>query len=465
MDDSGSSYFSIVEAAAQIRAGKLSSFDLVRNALDRINTLDTDNKVFIQTSPEEAVSSAKQADIESASGMFRGPLHGLPVAIKDLCDVAGTVTTAGSFAAPPTTSVCDASIVEKLIQAGAIIIGKTNLHELALGGTGVNNSFGTPSNPWGEGRIPGGSSSGSAVAVARDMSIAAIGSDTGGSIRGPAALCGITGLKPSFGRVSRRGVWPLSMNLDHVGPMGRSAIDCGIMLNVMAGYDRLDPYSEPINHEDFTRTVGVGISGRRIGVPRQFFFNDLENDVGQCLDNAIRVLEGMGASLVPLDFEWAEKLSQNNFRMVPVDAAFSNRAILDDADSVKKLGDDVRERLLERGCNVDGRDYSAWLNLKKDLMRRTDELFNSVDVLLTPTVFRTASRIDSDHTDEAKRILTFTAVFNQTGQPSISVPCGFDGNQLPVGMMLSARLFNEAMLIQVASAYQEVTDWHLYRPV
>ncbi|MDP6183298.1 MAG: amidase, partial [Gammaproteobacteria bacterium] len=321
----------------------MSPVEVTRASLDRIEALDGFSSTFLEVLGGSAATQAQIAESEIKRGLYRGALHGIPVALKDLCDVEGTVTTAGSKVLGERPSDTDCELARRLRAAGAIIIGKTNLHEFAYGGTGVNPHFGTPPNPWGLDRIPGGSSSGSAVSVATGMAPAAIGSDTGGSIRLPASHCGITGLKPTFGRVSRRGVFPLSMTLDNVGPMTRSALDCALVLEAIAGYDPGDPYSVDRQVEKFSAGIDIGIRGRRIGVPSNFFFEELEVGVEESVKQALDVLRDLGAVLVDVEIPWALDAFQNN--IVGIEAAWVHRERLADSEVSARIGKDTVSRL------------------------------------------------------------------------------------------------------------------------
>jgi aspartyl-tRNA(Asn)/glutamyl-tRNA(Gln) amidotransferase subunit A len=463
MNDAAIRDLSLAAMARAIRSGGLSPVELTGAHLESIAGSGPFAIAYLEVFADEARAGSAQAETEIERGEYRGPLHGVPVALKDLCDVAGRRTTAGSLVLDDAPKDADSEVARRLRAAGAVILGKTNLHEFAFGPSSVNPHYGTPPNPWDPKRVPGGSSGGSGVAVGLGMAAGAIGSDTGGSIRVPAAHCGITGLKPSFGLVSRRGVWPLSMTLDHVGPMARSAMDCALLLSVLAGYDPGDPYSEDRPPQDYTASIGAGIRGRRIGVPVNFFFDDLEPDVERLVRWGIEELRSLGAEIVEIEMPWAKSPLGAGRRLVPVEAAWIHRRHLADPEIMRRIGKDVAE-LMRRGVGVEASDYYGWLDRRMEIARLADELLQTVDLVVTPTAHRTAGLIAETETIAYHSVLAFTRVFDITHQPSISVPCGFDAGGLPVGLMLSGRRWNDALVLRAAYAYQEATDWHQRRP-
>ncbi len=442
MTDRDLCFLDISAMAAAIKSGELSPLDLTESHLRNIDTAGPYAIAYLEVYAEEARARARAAADEIARGEYLGPLHGVPVALKDLCDVEGRRTTAGAIVLDDALKTEDSEVARRLRAAGAILLGKTNLHEFAMGGTSVNPHYGTPPNPWDPERVPGGSSGGSGVAVARGMAAGALGSDTGGSIRVPSSHCGVTGIKPTFGLVSRRGVWPLSMSLDHVGPMARGALDCALLLNSLAGYDPGAPYSVDRHPEDFTDGVRAGIRGRHVGVPTNFFFDDLEPDVERLVRAAIQDLRGLGARIVEIEIPWADDPLGDESRYVPVEAAWVHRQRLEDPELAARIGKDVLTRL-RHGVGVDAGIYHRWLNRRAEIARLGDALFETVDLIATPTTHRTAAIITDTETLTYRRILSFTSVFDFTHQPSISVPCGFDSAGLPVGLMLTGRRWND----------------------
>ncbi len=461
MNSTELTYLPVSELSRLIASRGVSPVEVTRAALDRIDALQGFDRTFLEVFGESASEQARAAESEIAGGRCRGALHGIPVALKDLCDVAGTVTTAGSKALADRPADSDCELAARLRAAGAVIIGKTNLHEFAYGGTGVNPHFGTPPNPWGIERIPGGSSSGSAVSVATGMASAAIGSDTGGSIRLPAAHCGITGLKPTFGRVSRRGVFPLSMTLDHVGPMTRSALDCALVLEAIAGYDPADPYSVDRKVERFSAGIDIGISGRRIGVPSNYFFEGLEPEAHESVTRALDVLSDLGAVLVDIEIPWAEEAFEIN--IAAVEAAWVHRDRLADPEVRATIGGDTVSRLGLASEYTAG-EFHSLLNRRYEIAAMAASMMEDLDLIATPSTPGVAGRIDEVHTLTYRPNLRFTGVFNQTWQPSMSIPCGFGAEGLPVGLMLTGATWNERLVLRAGHAFQQATDWHTARP-
>ena len=454
-------YLPISGLSRLIASGQISPVEVTRAALDRIDALKEFDNAFTEVFEESALEAARTAESEIADGRYRGALHGVPVALKDLCDVEGTVTTAGAKALGDRPAEGDCELAARLRAAGAVIIGKTNLHEFAYGGTGVNPHFGTPPNPWGMDRIPGGSSSGSAVAVATGMAPAAIGSDTGGSIRLPAAHCGITGLKPTFGRVSRRGVFPLSMTLDNVGPMTRSALDCALMLEAIAGYDPGDPYSVDRRSERFSAGIEVGISGRRIGVPSNYFFEGLQPEAHASVTRALDVLSDLGAVLVDIEIPWAEEAFEIN--IAGVEAAWVHRDRLADSEVRARIGGDTVSRL-EIGNQFSAGEFHGFLNRRYEIAALAASIMEEVDLIATPSAPGVAGHIEGVQTLAYRPNLKFTGVFNQTWQPSLSIPCGLGAEGLPLGLMLTGAQWNERLVLRAGHAFQQATNWHTARP-
>ena len=460
MNSTELTYLPISGLSRLIASGDVSPVEVTRASLDRIGALREFDGTFLEVFEEAASEEARAAESEIASGLYRGALHGIPVALKDLCDVEGTVTTAGSKVLDrPADSDCE--LARRFRAAGAIIIGKTNLHEFAYGGTGVNPHFGTPPNPWGMDRIPGGSSSGSAVGVATGMASAAIGSDTGGSIRLPAAHCGITGLKPTFGRVSRRGVFPLSMTLDHVGPMTRSALDCALVLEAIAGYDPADPYSVDRKAARFSAGIDIGISGRRIGVPSNYFVDELEPEAHESVTRALGVLSGLGAVLVDIEIPWAEEAFEIN--IAGIEAAWVHRHRLADPEVRAGIGEDTVSRL-ELGNQYSAGEFHGFLNRRHEIAALAASIMEKIDLIATPSAPGVAGRIDEVQTVTYRPNLRFTGVFNQTWQPSLSIPCGFGAEGLPLGLMLTGARWDERQVLRAGHAFQQATDWHTARP-
>ncbi len=461
-------YLSIAETANRIWNDALSPVDVVQAYLDRIDQYDASYNAYQTVFREEALNAARQAEQDIRIGHYRGPLHGIPIGVKDLVYTKGGRTTAGSLVMADFVPDFDATIIEKLQAAGAIILGKTSVHEFAYGPTGVNPHYGTPRNPWGQDRLPGGSSSGSGVALAAGLTAGAIGSDTGGSIRIPAALCGIVGIKATYGRVSRYGVVGLSWTLDHLGPMTRTVEDAGLMLNGLAGHDPKDPASADLPVPDFTAGLRDGVSGLRVGVLRDYFFRSLDPDVQLAVEEAVRVLEGQGAQIRDVTFPLASQIAVINSPIIQSEAATYHLPKL--RNNWEQLSTKLRARLLP-GLAVTADIYLNAQRARALVVQQCLELMQDVDVLLAPTEPVGAPRIDDEfvtiqgRTEGVVNTLTrLTRPFNLTGFPAISVPCGFTAEGLPVGLQLASRPWEEATLLRAAFAYEQATEWHTKWP-
>jgi aspartyl-tRNA(Asn)/glutamyl-tRNA(Gln) amidotransferase subunit A len=446
------------EAAALIEARRVSPVELTEACIARAEALDATLHAYITTTFETARQEAQAATDEIAAGRYRGPLHGIPFAIKDLYETVGVRTTAGSKLRENYVPAEDAFVVSRLKEAGAILLGKLSLHEWALGGTNINVWYGTPRNPWGTTRIPGGSSGGSGVAIAAGYCLGSLGSDTRGSIRLPSALCGITGLKPTFGRVSVRGVLPLNWSLDHAGPMARTALDCALILQTIAGYDDADSLSIDAPVPDYMAAIAAPLAGLSIGLPSRYFFDPdlVQTDVLGAVHDAAGVFEALGAVVREVDLPGIDQFTD---AFMADGAAYHEQALAEHPDA---FSDQVRARL-QAGMEMTAVNYSrgrfAQVELKRALMR----LFRDVDLLLTPTVPVTAPEIAP--TLSSALLLRNTWPFNITGSPAISAPCGFSNDGLPIGMQLVGRDWEEDLVLAAAHAYQQATDWHRRRPI
>ena len=451
----------LTEVARRIRGGDLSPAALVEAYLARIEALDSTLNSYLYVMREQALAEAQAA--ERAVGQRDAPLgilHGVPIALKDLFDVAGVPTTAGS--AFRTTPQADAAVVARLRQAGAIILGKLNMHEWAIGVTNINPHHGPVHNPWDTARIPGGSSGGSAAAVAAGLCAGAMGSDTGGSIRIPSALCGLTGLRPTRGLLSPRGVAPMSWTLDTVGPMAHTAQDLALMLQALAGYDPADPVSVPREPEDYTIAPGANLKGIRIGLPREHFFQELEPPVADAVSSAIDTLADAGAMVQEVDLPGGGEALANARLISLVDALAYHRERLERFP--ERFGEDVRRRL-EDAKKHSAVDYALARQAGREWTRRVAQALLGVDALLTPTVPTTAPTLEGRDSVAAAATLTrFTYPFSLTEIPALAVPCGFSEGGLPVGMQLVGQPFAEARLLRIAAGYQAITEWHTRRP-
>jgi len=400
--------------------------------------------------------------LRSGRKAYANSLRGVPVAVKDLYDVAGFRTTVGSLFFRENVAAQDAAVVARLKEAGAIIIGKTNTHEIALGVTGDNPHFGTARNPWDRSRIPGGSSSGSAIAVATGMAVAALGTDTGGSIRVPAALCGVVGLKPTFGRVSTRGVFPLSWNLDHAGPLTTCVKDAARMLQVIAGYDPPDPASVRLPADDYVRGLSRELKGRRAVLGVGAWIETADAEVQNAVREAARVFESLGCLVQEVNLDWLQGAGPANRLITQADGAVVHRDRL--RDYPEMFGDDVRRRL-EMGAATTVAEYVLARRTQAEVRRKCEELFDSHELLLLPTTPVAAPAIEGyDGVAQAGRLTPFTAPFNLTGLPALSMPCGFTREGLPIGLQIVSGAWREAAVLAAGHAFEQATDWHDRHP-
>jgi aspartyl-tRNA(Asn)/glutamyl-tRNA(Gln) amidotransferase subunit A len=449
-------------ASALVHSRRASCVDLVRACLDRITRHDRELGAFITLTADSALDEAKRADADLANGVDRGPLHGIPIALKDLYDTAGIRTTAGSRIFADRVPERDCAVVEKLRAAGAVFLGKLNLHEWALGVTNQNPHFGPACNPWDTSRIPGGSSGGSAIAVASGFCYVSPGSDTGGSIRIPASLCGVAGLKPTYGRVSLRGVIPLAWTLDHSGPLARTVGDLAIALNAIAGHDPLDPASVDVASEDYAASLEDGAKDVRVVVPANFFFDDVDPEVDAAVREAVRVLTSLGASVTERSLPRVDLLTAQRAILL-TDAAAYHREHL--RERAADIGADVLTRL-RTGQTFTGTDYAQARRDRDELRREWLAVLREQDIILSPTTpIAAPPRDGQDAVAAAQRLTANTAPFNLTGLPAISIPCGFTKAGLPIGLQLAAGPWREALLLRVARAYEHATPWHERLPL
>lgn len=452
----------LTEAAELIEKRELSPLVLTRAFLDRIASLDEHLNCFITLDERGALQAAQNAQEEIQKGYYRGPLHGIPIALKDLYETEGLRTTAGSKFFEEYIPSQDAFTVQKLKTAGAILLGKLNMHEIALGVTNVNPHFGACHNPWDLERISGGSSGGSAAALAARLCLGSLGSDTGGSIRIPASLCGIVGLKPTYGRVSLRGVIPLSWNLDHAGPMARCVRDVALILEEIAGYDSQDPYSVDMPPEHYLEAIDAGVRGWRVALASDEFFEHTDPEVWKAVQRAANVFEELGANVEAVAFPGAREAAQANGLMTPSDAAAFHGERL--AKNSEMFGDDVRQRL-QTGAAYTSSEYILARRTQSLMRRKFASFFKDFELLLAPATAITAPPIEGpDAIEQARRLTRFTAPFNLSGLPATSIPCGFNTQGLPIGLQIIAAPWTEARLLQAAYAYEQATDWHTRRP-
>jgi len=461
---------SVTSAAGLIHRKELSPVELVRAVLDRIDAYGKRINAYIALHAEEAIQAARRAEDALVHRHPLGPLHGVPLAVKDLFFEAGLPTTAGSRVLQDFVPREDATVIRRLREAGAVLLGRLNLHELAYGVTNENPHFGPVRNPWNLSRIAGGSSGGSAAAVAASLCLASLGTDTGGSIRIPAACCGVVGLKPTYGRVSRHGVLPLAWSLDHVGPITKSVEDAALLLQVMAGLDPRDPTASPVPVPAYSRMLGGDLEGVRVGVPTGFFTDPVEIDpaVLAAVQAAIHVMESVGASIMEVSMPFLRHAPAVQFFTLATEASANHGWLL--RTRGRELGLDVRRRL-ELGEFIAAPQYVRSQQVRRRLVREFADVFRHADLLVTPTLPVVAPPLGAETVaiqGVQKRLqptLTrFTSPLNLTGLPAISVPCGSEVDGLPVGLQMVGRPFDEATLLRAAHAYEEASRVHTRRP-
>lgn len=453
---------SLLEASRLIARQEISPVELTQAYIDRIQAWDGKINAFITLTEESALQAAREAQSRLLAEAPGSLLNGLPLALKDLFETQGVRTTAGSKFFRDYIPPADAATVAALRSAGAVLLGKLNMHEIALGVTNVNPHYGACRNPWDLQHISGGSSGGSAAALAAEFCIGALGSDTGGSIRIPASLCGVVGLKPTFGRISLRGVIPLSWNLDHAGPMARRVEDVAALLQVMAGYDPQDPYSIRKPVDDYLEEIELGVAGWRVVLARDEFFNQADPEVLQAIQTAAAKFEQLGAHVETREVPGAYQAAKANGLMVTSDAAAYHQQRL--GERPQDFGEDVLRRL-RNGADHSAGEYILARRTQSVTRRQYERYFEQVDVLLTPTTPVTAPLIEGpDAVEQAGRLTRFTAPFNLSGLPAISLPCGFTEERLPVGLQMIAAPWAEKKLLRAAFTYQQATSWHTRRP-
>jgi len=456
------------ELSGLIRDRQISPVEVVEACLERIEATEPTLNSFITVLPEQARASAERAEQEINRGNYRGPLHGIPVGLKDLFETAGIRTTSGTRIYDNYVPTQDCTVAAKFSEAGAILIGKLNMHPLAFGPTGENGDYGHMHNPWNPERITGGSSGGSGSAASAGQCPITMGSDTGGSVRIPAALCGIVGLKPTYGRVSRAGLTPLSWCLDHPGPMVRTVEDAALTMNAIAGRDPRDPATAEVPIPDYTEALTEDIRGLRIGVVKEYFESEINSQVADLVQRAISELGELGAEIVEVSlplYQYAQPISN---AILSAEATAAHRDILlSDGD---KLYPQVRDRL-EEGLFITAAEYLRAQQARQVFCAHVAELLKDVDLLAGPVEPVTAPEILARRIEvggeslPAVPLLTkYTRVYNITGSPAISVPCGFAEDGLPVALHLAGRNFDETTVLRAAYAYQQAHDWHHQRP-
>lgn len=466
----------IAEASRKIRSGEISCAELAEACIARAKTYNPKINAYITIMSEQSLAQAKTLDVEAKAGKFRGPLHGIPIALKDNIDTMDARTTGGSAVFDDRFPDEDADVVRRLKAAGAVIIGKAGLHEFAMGRSSASTYFRPVRNPWALDRIPSGSSGGSAAAVIADLTIGAVGTDTGGSVRMPAAYCGIVGLKPTYGLVSLRGIIPRTYSLDHCGPMTKTVEDCAMLLAGMAGYDKYDVASVEHAKEDYVAALRQPINTMRIGVPRAPFFDFLDEEIAEAVEEAISALGKLAKSVKEMHLPSPGKYSRAYFdgeieafqwewyQRKANSYSLQQRRIIEAVH--KKLNDVASEN-----CSTRVVDYiNAQWELQR-LRKLIDDSFVNYDLVVLPTLRVMPSTIndalqEEENTGTGSEPAEFTncAPFNTFGNPAISVPCGFSKTGLPIGLMIAGPRFSEGRVLALANAYEKATDWHNRRP-
>ena len=477
---------SLSALAAQLAAKQVSSRELAQQYLDRITALNPSLNAFITVDADKTLAEAAAADALIAAGQA-GPLTGVPIAHKDIFCTDGWLTTCGSKMLHNFVAPYDAHVIQRFKAAGMPSLGKTNMDEFAMGSSNETSYFGAVKNPWNTAYVPGGSSGGAAACVAARMAPAATGTDTGGSIRQPAALCGITGLKPTYGLVSRFGMIAFASSLDQAGPMAPSAEDCALLLNVMTGFDPNDSTSLEREKEDYTRDLDKPLTGLRVGLPREFFAEGLNNEVAAAVEAAVADLQKLGAITVDISLANSQLAIPVYYVLAPAEASSNlsrfdgvrygyrapEYANLDDMyckTRAQGFGAEVKRRILI-GAYVLSHGYYDAYYLQAQKIRRLiandfTEAFKTCDVILGPTAPGTAFKLGEKSDNPVEMYLNdlYTIPANLAGLPGMSLPCGFDAKGLPIGLQLVGNYFSEAKMLNVAHQYQCVTDWHARAP-
>ena len=456
-------WLTLAQAAVLIRDRELSPVEYVEALYARSDAYDNQLQSYLRTTRDIAISEAKQAEQEISEGSYRGPLHGIPYGLKDIIDYAGVPTTAHSKILEHNVPDRDATVTTRLREAGGVLMGKMATHEFAIGGPSFDLPWPPARNPWDRDYFTGGSSSGSGAAVAAGFMPAALGSDTGGSVRNPASLCGLVGMKPTYGRVSRAGVVPLSFTLDTVGPLTRTVEDNAIVLNMIAGPDPRDAASAQLTPPDFTTDLRKGARGLRVGVIRHFYTRDMEAqpDVTQAVEDAVKLLGGLGAQVSELQIEPLDVYASCNRTILLSEAYAVHERWLKERPS--DYGASLRQRLLP-GAFIRAVDYVQATRLRRRLMQQFDEAMRDFDVAITVSSMDPPGRIE-DATEMARTYPRQARVpFNVIGCPALVLPVGFTESGLPLSMQIVGRAFDEPTVYRAAHAYEQATDWTARRP-
>jgi aspartyl-tRNA(Asn)/glutamyl-tRNA(Gln) amidotransferase subunit A len=459
---------SIAELAPQLAGRKLSPVELTKAHLDRIKAVNAKVNAYVLVTEEAALAEARAAEAEIMRGDYRGPLHGIPIGQKDLIETKGVRSTAASRVLANHVPEEDATVVVRWRGAGTVMLGKLNTHEFAYGPTNDSSSFGPCRNPWDTACFSGGSSGGSGAAVALGMAVGATGTDTGGSIRIPSACCGVTGLKPTYGRVPRSGIFPLCWTMDHPGPMARSVEDCAYLLQPLVGRDARDAASVDRAAADYLTALKGGAKGKRIGIVTRHFYAKAHEEVERAVRDAVKVIEGLGAAVEEVDLPDIEHAATAALIMYLAEGTAWHDDWLNERSA--EFTDQVRT-FLELGNYVLAKDYIRAQRFRSHLGQQVARVFERVDVLATPTLPITAQPIGQPNTTvRGKEVPVFgslianTEPFNLTGLPTLALPCGFSAKGMPISLQLTGRPFEEGRVLALGHAFQGATDWHRKRP-
>lgn len=456
-------YLTLANAAARMRRKELSPVEYTQALLERIDAHDPKFSVFLRQTPEIALQDAKRAETEIQAGNWRGPLHGVPFGLKDIIDVEGIPTTGHSKILADNLARSDAFVTRRLKRAGGVLMGKLSTHEFAIGGPSFDLPWPPARNAWNRDYFPGGSSSGSGAGLAAGFFPAALGTDTGGSVRNPASMCGIVGMKATYGRVSRRGVLPLAYSLDHVGPMTRTVTDNAILLGLIAGHDPDDPGSARVVVPDFTTDLDKGVGGLKIGVIRRFYTRDFEADaeMAQSIEDALSILADQGAEIQEIDpGPLADYAAANRVILASEAYAIHERWL---QERPADYGDLARERLLP-GAFLRAVDYVHALRQRAVLRQKFNDCLAAVDVAITASSMDPACPIEDAELCEKVYGRQARAPFNLTGNPALALPTGFASTGLPLSMQIIGKPFDETMVYRVARAYEQATNWISQHP-
>jgi aspartyl-tRNA(Asn)/glutamyl-tRNA(Gln) amidotransferase subunit A len=444
----------IKKASDLLRRKAASPVDLTEACLKRIDQYNPALNAFITVTRDQALAAAREMAEEQRRGKWRGPLHGIPIALKDNMDTAGVRTTAASELFKGRIPTEDAEVVSRLKSAGAIVLGKLNMHEFAYGTTSAVTYFGPVHNPWALNRIPGGSSGGSAAATSADLCLGSLGTDTGGSGRIPSSFCSVVGFKPTYGRVSCRGVIPLSWTLDHIGPIAKTVEDAALILDAIAGYDDLDPTTVDTPVSNYARAITAPTSKLRLGLPRTPYFDSLDPDVHKAMDAAIEVLRKLAAGVRDVTLP-----PTNGLNLIGPEAyAYHAKWITE----TPNLYQPATRAILQRSADSKAPAYADALHKVYLLRREVKKVFADVDLLITPTMPNPPVTIEASATQSAST--RNTSPFDVYGLTAISVPCGFTSSGLPIGLQISGAPFAESTVLALAHAYEQATEWHKRRP-